>query len=306
MMKKGASHVDWAIGTGLFVVFIMLTLIALRPGTEPIYKGDVLLKIIEDGLEGDTNYTIEKQLLSINSLASCTTDKCKIRIREASKKGLNSKWVKDAASRSYVAMINDSQTKYNEETITFDVENEYCCASDCGSYYDEDCKPGGNVYVLDFKTYLKPGKNVFYLLYSDDFTYGTYTGVFNDLTDTPPPWTCSECVLDGYNLTYELGVAETYHGISEEKLHNLEDVDYNTLKTSWKIPQDKEFRITITNLTAYKPYKELIAYKEGINFLKEGTTQAPTGVSVFVKEWSDWVLTPEGRFEPVKIHVELW
>lgn len=333
-MKKGSSHVDWAISMGLFIVFVMLALIFLKPGTEPIYQGDTLLKIVRTQLETNSQYFVEKQLLSINSLTDCTSTNCKLRIRQASKYGLNPDWVSGKIRRMYTAIINDTQTKYDQKGITFDVRNDYCdepnCnypdpkKSECSSYYF-GC---GNTYVLDINAPLTTGENTFYILNSNNFTYDTYIeeGVNIDMKDKPsvpkdkPPasndW-CSNCILDTnpsinpttYDFTYKFGVAERQIGFSEEKLRVLKNEDYERLKDSWKIPDDKNFRVKITNLTTCTPSSyRMLTYDECLNLFNGYliAEQIPQQTNVFTEEWKSEVLTPEGELIPVKVNVEIW
>jgi len=327
-MKKGASHVDWAISMGIFLVFIMLTFIFLRPGTEQVYKGDVLLKIIEDGLKEKGYYTVEKQLLFIDYSGSGGT--WDVRIREASNNGLNPDWVKDGGPRKYTAMMNETQTKFDEEDgedvkIVADVCNDYCDGDPCGGYYPEIPY---NKYVLDFETRLEHGDNLFYILHNDNFIYDTFKdsssgsacplevdiAMKDDAIPGTAAWTCSNCRLDtkvgeDYNFTYEFGVPETYIGFSEEKMLILKNENYESLKGEWNIPTDKNFRLNITNLTTCtpNPYR-ILTDDECENLFKGYSTdeQIPPGISVFVKEWRDWVLKPEGELAPVEVHVEIW
>lgn len=329
-MKKGVSHVDWAISMSLFLVFVMLTIIFLKPGTEPIYNENTLLKIIENELKEDAYYTVEKQLLNIESNSTCfSSDKCYVRIKQASAKGLSSERIKDETLRRYVAIMNKSQTEYKD--IIFDVNNEYCCSvtptpcaqypSSSNKYYHKSCYNQGNLFVLDFllnsnSGVLKEDNYTFYILYSDNFTYNQESSVDIGLKDEPAPndYWAKDWVLDGYNFSSKFGVSETYKGFSEEKLYSIsnESVGYNyaALKDKWNIPEDKHFRIRINNLTTYDYYTTTLEdyYKNGVDFFTgfPEAEQIPTGVSVFVKEWNDWALTPEGNLIPVSARIELW
>lgn len=299
-MKKGASHVDWAISMGIFLVFLLLTIIFLRPGTEPIYKGDTLLGIVEKGLKDDTYYTIEKQLLNINYLGS--SDTWKIRIRKASNNGLNSNWINTDDIRNYTAVMNSSND-YGD--IKWDVYNEYCDKEQpCGGYYPES----NDKYVLDFETNLENGDNTFYVLHSDNFTYNTYVtganGIYIDMKDDATPgtdeWTCSQCILDtkpgeDYNFTYDFGVSEIFKGFSEDKLNVLENVYYEDLKADWDVPKGVEFTINITNLSSY-PADYTFGTEE----------EAPMQENIFVRELSSWILQGKATLVPVKVRIKVW
>ena len=298
-MGKGTSHVDWAVSMGIFLVFIMLTLIFLRPGTEPIYKPDTILKIIEKGLKEDCYYRIEKQLLNIDYSGSSGI--WKVRIREASNNGLNLDWIVTDEIRKHTAVMNSSNDYHD---IKWDVYNEYCEGDPCEGYYPEIHY---DKYVLDFEINLDSNNNIFYIVHSEDFEYNTDVTesipkrINIDMKDEPvdeSDW-CSNCLIDGeeYNFTYKLGVSEMSKGFSEDKINNLEP-DYAILKNAWNIPQDKNFRVNVTNLTAYK--------EDGIAFFRGTEEPIPAGMNVFVKEWKDWILTPESELVPVEVNIRLW
>lgn len=59
-MKKGATHVDWAVSLGIFLIYLLSLLIIIRPGFTPLYTGDVLVSIIEDGLDKEVYWNITK------------------------------------------------------------------------------------------------------------------------------------------------------------------------------------------------------------------------------------------------------
>lgn len=288
-MKKGASHVDWAISMGLFLVFVMLALIFLRPGTEQIYKGDTLLKIIEDGLEEDGYYSIEKQFLVIEP-TSISSDKYEMRIRNPTQYGVNPDW---KINKAHLGLVNNSLgTVPSEELlyIPYDLDDEYC------NINPSDCLGD----VLDIETYLIDNeKNIFWFMYSEDVNYPQYdVGIEFPSNPEEGCFGTGTCLLDGENFTYEFGVSEISRGFSEDKLNDLESVDYAILKNDWDIPLDKNFRVTVINLTAYK--------EDGIDFFRGSEDPVPTGVSIFVKEWKDWTLTPKGELAPVEVRIELW
>lgn len=301
-MKRGASHVDWAISMGLFLVFIMLTLIFLRPGTEPIYKGETIIKIMEDGLKEDGYYTVNKQFLVIEP-TSISNGEYEIRLRNPTQKGLNTHW---KMNKEHLGLVNSSLgTVPSEELlyIPFDLDDEYCNINPANCLDD----------VLDIETYLVNGKkNIFWFLYSEDMNYPQHDVVIDSLSN--PEEGCFKtgtCLLDEENFTYKFGVLEILKGFSEEKLYQISNesgsYDYTALKDAWNVPKDKNFRVSIKNLTAYEEY-QVPDYEDGITFFAgfEEIGQIPPQMSVFAKEWKTWMLTPKGRLIPVEVHMELW
>ncbi len=65
MVKKGASHVDWAISLGIFLVYILTVIIFIKPGLAPSYKADELLDYVENSLIDEVRLDIEKTPLYI-------------------------------------------------------------------------------------------------------------------------------------------------------------------------------------------------------------------------------------------------
>ena len=52
-MKKGSSHIDWAISIGIFIVYLLLLFIFVRPGQVKEYQGDLLLSIVEKNFKNE-------------------------------------------------------------------------------------------------------------------------------------------------------------------------------------------------------------------------------------------------------------
>ncbi|RME55003.1 hypothetical protein D6777_02005 [Candidatus Woesearchaeota archaeon] len=65
-MKRGATHVDWAVSMGMFVIYVMSMFIFMQPGAQKVFREDNLINIVENGLlKGNdkisaTNFVLEK------------------------------------------------------------------------------------------------------------------------------------------------------------------------------------------------------------------------------------------------------
>lgn len=57
-MKKGQSHVDFAVSVGIFLVYLLLLFIFIKPGYYPEYQGQGLLKIVELNMKSDFYWDI--------------------------------------------------------------------------------------------------------------------------------------------------------------------------------------------------------------------------------------------------------
>lgn len=262
-MKKGATHVDWAISMGIFLIYVLLTFIFLKPTSQPAYSGDTLLDTVYTGLENDTTFTVQRGYLIIKPTINCPADGCVLRIKGVSSY-LGEGWkLSEDQGLNHLTMFNESLGKVPSndlEDVAFDFKNEYCISnpSQCTSV-DAD--------VLDIKTKLKNNEdNVFWFVYSEGETYGHPTAsiTYDDGTcqaENPPGMRTNNCLLNyckdptcpNYiknDFTYEFGVIETYSGFSDTKLDTLkvnypESTKYNDLKKAWGFPEDKNFQITI-------------------------------------------------------------
>lgn len=52
-MKKGAGHIDWAISIGIFITYLLLLFVFVRPGQIEEYQGDILLSIVEQNFKNE-------------------------------------------------------------------------------------------------------------------------------------------------------------------------------------------------------------------------------------------------------------
>lgn len=268
-MGKGASHVDWAISMGIFLVYIMLTFIFIKPASEPEYGGNTLPDMVYSGLKNDTVDTIKKGYLIINPTDDITESKEYIlRIRNLDTSGMDMDWVTQDPAR-HLTLVNKSLKDASCQNVTvvpFDFVDEAGGESrDCddrvlGTLTGKDC-------VLEMKTYLESGEdNIFWFLYSDDIAYEPHPTVntlgitdakcverllgnkvrdclLDDETGTPKDWT---------NFTYQFGVVESFSAVSKEKLDALKqeyENQYEALKGNWSFPKDKNFNITIQKIT---------------------------------------------------------
>jgi hypothetical protein len=264
MNKKGAaSHVDWAISIGLFVVYTLLLFIFLRPGTEPVYSQSNLLTIIASSLNADYQYSIEKTPLFIrpngNNFPSAAGE-YQAEIRKA-----NLAFDVDDAKNFSLQLVNGSDVKF-EMGLSHSHNNDFLRLN---STFD-----GNN------KDY------IFVILYSNEHAYDSHlsqaAGAGLLLYDPPK----------NINFTYELGVKEVVTGFSSEKLAG--HVDYAALKTAWKFPADRDFSVVVTDVVTGVKLKVVndVVVPPNINvfantyldwLLYNNSTMVP--VNVFIRVW---------------------
>lgn len=66
MNKRGDTHIDWIISLGIFIVFILLLLVWIKPGYEPKYEEETLIDIVKNGIEKDFTWEVSKTLLRLD------------------------------------------------------------------------------------------------------------------------------------------------------------------------------------------------------------------------------------------------
>lgn len=318
-MKKGATHVDWAISMGIFLIYVLLMFIFLKPATEPTYNGNTLLETVYTGLENDTTYTVQRGYFIIKpkdleSIPHDSEGRYNIRIKSVGAY-LSEGWKSSEEQGLYhLTMFNESLGKVPPEEldgqdVDFDFTNEYCTTHTC-SDADKD--------VLDITAKLENNENnIFWFVYSEGAIY-SHLQAYIDYTnpqcqeENPPGARIRNCLLndgpadgiDDEDFTYEFGVIETYSGFSQDKLEALSieypggsEEEYQELKEKWGIPEGVQFTVNITNLSSY-PID--IDYEFG------ATKEVIENVDVFAKEWGDWMLQEKATYLPIKISVKVW
>jgi hypothetical protein len=134
-------------------------------------------------------------------------------------------------------------------------------------------------FNLTFVHFFSTEKGVYYLLYSADFNYTLSTS-------DPLP---SESVS---NSDTNFGVREELTGISLNKFNEL--VDYDQLKTNFRIPKNNDFSIAIYTTNNYTKIAEYIPVEPS----KEK--------SVYVLEYTSFILYENSTRMPVYVSLRLW
>tara|TARA_Y100000310_G_C20476336_1_gene712599 strand:- start:71 stop:808 length:738 start_codon:yes stop_codon:yes gene_type:complete len=66
MNKKGASHIDWVVSIGIFIVYILILLVWIKPSYKPVFEEDVLIGIVRDNIEETYTIEVDKTLIVLN------------------------------------------------------------------------------------------------------------------------------------------------------------------------------------------------------------------------------------------------
>ena len=92
MGKKGAIHVDWAISMGLFLIYVTVLFILIKPGYYPEYKPENLFSILENNFVDNVSTDIKEVQVIIDI---CGGGKTTIEIKEENDNYYFSKFTKD-------------------------------------------------------------------------------------------------------------------------------------------------------------------------------------------------------------------
>lgn len=65
-MKKGASHVDWVISMGIFIIYIIALFIFLRPGASVEHKPQALLDLMEEEVKNEIVVNLKETPLYVD------------------------------------------------------------------------------------------------------------------------------------------------------------------------------------------------------------------------------------------------
>lgn len=272
MFRKAAStHVDWAIATSLFVVYVLLIFIFLRPGAQQIYSQTSLLKIVESNFNEDSKYSINRTPLFIRPVSG--------------------KFPTDEGNYQLLMENIDTPFGGNEEH-----PDHFALALTNYSVlpFSMRLKEQDEMDTLRFNaTFYGTDKNyIFFLLESDEVTYENSIIDYNDplmyKPCGPPNCNVKPAVI---NFTYEFGVNEIFTGFSADKLGSLPD--YPDLKEGWGFPSDRSFSIVVAKATNGEMIKVI-------------NDEVPKDVNVFVNTYLDWLLQPNMATTPINVSIMVW
>lgn len=290
MQKKGASHADWAISLGIFLIYILSLFLIIQPGVEPIYREDTLLGIVEGAFMGGINTSITRSMFTINA----TTAQM------------------DHFVGKKLFLV------YSAAGLPFDFNDKD--HYNLNSSHDKSLTSNfGETDGLYFKsTAINNGSHYrFWIDYSQDYTYDhiaeKYDGSLDDcISNRVGPF--SPCTLRGgsaKNFTFTLGTTEVLKGLSESKIAELrtqclstseraaDRIRFKGIKESWNFPANKEFSIY---------YVKSSSPKYGINETIPicNITVPSNQTSVFAKETATWLLDADGNRQPVRVNIKVW
>lgn len=283
MNKRGASHADWAISLGIFLLYILSMLMIIQPGVEPFYREDQLLKIATDNFKENTAYSFYKTLLIID-----TTD------------------MEFSAAGSYMVTLND--------IFPFSGDVNNYAVTDASGVPLPNFRIVEDWSEISFDAVINAGENRFYIISNkpaigDPDTYSRNVPILSpEITDTAVPTA---------NFTLTIGSTEATYGVSESLLAKAvneggancmlpeEEIEENyiTLKGMWKYPRSKD--LSVYYVDGSSPQYELAALQ---NVCVAAAPYAQA--NVFVEEWATRMFFEdtgkEGITTPIRMGVKVW
>ncbi len=269
-MKRGATHADWAVSLGIFLVYTLSLFILIQPGVEPIFRNENLIKIVDSSFFNETRLVLEKTPIIFTPI-------------EIEVDGI------------YEAVIrNDIPLSGNELDLT-----DFYLTDDAGNQLPFDMDFSGDA-VSEIRvqaTLSRTEPTIIYVHYSPN------------AYEAPEAITATISISDKLpklNFTRTFGSIEVMAGINSEII-NIDTVnfpcttpeEYSELKSKWNYPLNKEFQIFM--VPSSNPKYELADIKDICNQV-EPFQQA----SIFVQERVDVTLDEFGIRNPVRINMRVW
>ena len=273
-MKKGATHADWAVSLGIFLVYILSLFILIQPGVEPIFRNENLIKIVESSFLNDTRIVIEKVPIVFTPI-------------EIESAGI------------YIAKIDQSIPITGEDLD----ETDFYLTDEAGNPIGFDMGfSAGNTQVsrISVRTlFSTTDPTIVYLYYSPK--------IYDAPEDLPAAVIIGE-ELPMLNFTRTFGSMEVMTGINKDII-NVEPFnidfpcttkqEYEALKERWNYPLNKDFQIFM--IATPNPRYTLDDIHNVCN-QAEPLQQA----SIFVEERVDVTLDRYGTREPLRINMRVW
>ncbi|MBU2589546.1 MAG: hypothetical protein KKB39_02165 [Nanoarchaeota archaeon] len=273
--KRGATHADWAISLGLFLIYILTMFMILQPGIQPIYKETQLLDNLENAITEDTQFVITKTPLIIETVDLSSSGVYQVRI----------------SSELPLEKDGNKAAIFSEDGV-----------------YEDNARIDSLTNTLKFEAFINIGINKFWVYEiiepdknGDEYNYDNFLNSGE-----------KEISNSQNNFTFTFGAPETIKGLDWSKFTsevlnfdgfscsdgNSEE-DYTILKNILSYPSNKEFIIQVIESSSPRYTLEDM---QDICHIENPFEQT----SVFTREWITYKLNKYGITEPIRIHVEIW
>ncbi len=282
--KKGGIHVDWAISMGLFLVYVVLLFILLRPGAYALHKPESLFTIIEHNFPNNTMIIIKEIQFGVKHCIEGREV-----ILEDTKRNYKFSEIKKVEGNIITTLTKENFQ--NEPGVEVGSTAYIYCSNDPTGY---DPWIGDDEKKFITISYPKDYENL-----EDVTSLPSYSIECKKSPKSPNP----PADTPGKACSAKLGAVSEFTGFYKEYLNYWADKssrDLQKFKEDWGFPPGKTFRIKINTLRGQDPnnpnFEILIGDKSII----------PEGVSVFVKEYNSILIDKYNFRENIKIHIDVW
>ncbi len=274
MNKKGESHVDWAVSMGIFLVYVMSMFMLIQPGIQPFYSETNLVGIIENQLDLNLNYEIAKTPIYID-ITSVPPEEG-LKPEQYVEIDMGGSISKSDIKLVYQAKdVTETESKFLVTSVPKAATSNIKFANPTGSPLQKADNP--SIFIV----YYSKGR----------YNYGPNA----DLNPGEP--------FSARIITH--GTTEYLRGIDEQALTEFESLNcdspakYQELKEKWAFPPEKEFSL-------YYVEAEQIPYDMKDAKYLCNQVQPYDQSNVYAKEWSEWILNPDGTIKPVIYNIRIW
>jgi hypothetical protein len=285
MKKRGASHVDWAISMGMFVIYILSMFIIVQPGVQKVFKEDNMMQIAEEGLDLNTGFYLEKTPFTISF--------------ESEPKDL-----KDGEANIRILKAG--------ETVPLDfgnTDNYWLFDKDGNSLPLELSIGSGNDDINFMYTFSKEEMEVghetefvFYYLENGGF----------DKEDRPKYDSKWGHNVNSETLDLVFGLTEIIEGNSEEQFFELcggkptDKIAYEAFKDSIGFPESKEFRIYYVKAKVPGESVPVIYNYEDDRIPVCEAVEPYDQADIFVKEYITSFMDNFGEKFQARVNIRIW
>lgn len=269
MGKRGVSHIDWVISMGIFIVYVILLIVFLKPGVSPINKPEGLITLLEQKFFEETTWVVRESVIDITNCAPVpvdggqTRDDCRISVSD--KLG-NWKFKSVNLDKDFEPRLNvGSCVIFGLGSVTCKGGNP-CTGDLTGSFSDKKMK----------------------LVYSPN--PDTNKNRAEKLEITPTTNTVGLCEIKN------IGTSVETVGVNKNLVNDLKIKDYSYFKQTWGFPSNRDFKIEVIDASDTKNI-----------FARIGSTQdSSEGANVFVKRINNFYLDSSNGKENIIVHIEVW
>lgn len=285
--KKGGIHVDWAISMGLFLVYVILLFIILRPGAYAEHKPESLFTIIETPFFNNTLVRIYEIQFSVKLCSEGN---------EVILKDTNSDsdyMFSQVVKKDGRPVILTKEGVQNELGVAVGGNVNMWCSTTSDGYEIIVPETNKDPRIFEATSYPSSQKtNDISSIPLYEITCDYNQGRAGFPRPAKPP-----CVA-------RLGAITEYSGFYLDYLRKWSDKsnNLNQLKEDWGFPASKSFNIKIIQ-TIIDP----ISGVKRNEFIDIGDkVEPPNGISVFSKEFDATLLDKYNQREKIKVRIRVW